>query len=377
MAIETIDLSKKFGNVTAVDNLSIEFADNSLNVLIGPSGCGKTTTLRMLNRLIEPTSGDIQFDGVSIIDIDPIELRRSIGYVIQEIGLFPHMTIYENIATVPRLLKWDESRIRNRVRELLDLVNMDPDRFPEQYPAQLSGGQRQRIGVARGLAADPQILLMDEPFGAIDPINREKLQDSFMEIQREIQKTIVFVTHDIREAVKLADKIAILREGRLVQYDDTIRLINSPKNEFVESLLGADRALKGLELVKVRDNYDTEYFSVNLQETRTSTVGEILKLLTEAERPFAFVKNAKDHLEGYVLRRDLEQSKADEPATEHLRSIDSIRQFATLMEAISLMVTAGITAVPVVDDRGRMLGVIRFSSVFKKVEEMAGTAGEE
>jgi osmoprotectant transport system ATP-binding protein len=377
MAIETIDLTKEFGEVMAVDKLSIEFADNSLNVLIGPSGCGKTTTLRMLNRLIEPTSGDIRFDGVSIIDINPIELRRSIGYVIQEIGLFPHMTIYENIATVPRLLKWKESRIRERVKELLELVNMDPDRFPDQYPAQLSGGQRQRIGVARGLAADPQILLMDEPFGAIDPINREKLQDSFMEIQREIQKTIVFVTHDIREAVKLADKIAILRKGRLVQYDDTIRLINNPANEFVESLLGADRALKGLELVKVRDNYDTAYFSVNLQDTRTSTVGEILNVLQEADRPFAFVKNAKDGLEGYVLRRELEQSDKDEPAKEHVRPIDSIQQFATLMEAISLMVTAGITAVPVVDDRGRMLGVIRFSSVFKKVEEMAGNAEGE
>jgi osmoprotectant transport system ATP-binding protein len=376
MAIETKSLTKKFGDVMAVDDLSIQFADNSLNVLIGPSGCGKTTMLRMLNRLIEPTSGDILFDGVSIIDIDPIELRRSIGYVIQEIGLFPHMTIYENIATVPRLLGWKESRIRDRVGELLELVNMDPERFPTQYPAQLSGGQRQRIGVARGLAADPQILLMDEPFGAIDPINREKLQDSFMEIQRAIQKTIVFVTHDIREAVKLADKIAILRQGRLEQYDDTIRLINNPKNEFVESLLGADRALKGLDLVKVRDTYDPDYFSVSMKDAATSSVKDVAKLLEDAGRPFAFVKDRNDKLQGYVLRRDLEQADGREHAEEHLRPIESVRQNTTLMEAISLMVTSGITAVPVVDDRDRMLGVMRFTTVFKKVEEMAH-AGEE
>ncbi len=370
MPIEVVNLTKKYGDLVAVDDLTITFEDESLNVLIGPSGCGKTTLLKTLNRLLNISSGDIRYDGVSILDIDPIHLRRTIGYVIQEIGLFPHMTIYENIAVVPRLLRWQENRIKNRVQELLEMVNLDPDEYTYKYPAQLSGGQRQRIGVARGLAADPQYLLMDEPFGAIDPINREILQDSFLEIQREIKKTIVFVTHDIREAVKLGDKIAILDRGSLVQYDETMSILNEPANEFVEDLLGSDRALKGLELLRVEDSYDTSYF--NLDDT-TST-SEAAAALENENRTFGFVKDGRNKLLGYVLLKDLKRADSDKPCTDHLHSAPSVKAMSTLMEAISMMVTNGITSAPVVDSKDRLLGVVRFRDLFARVSDLADQA---
>lgn len=375
VGIDCIDLTKRYGRVTAVDHLSLAFDEHKLNILIGPSGCGKTTVLTMLNGLTPMTSGDIRYDDVSIRDINPIELRRSVGYVIQEIGLFPHMTVYDNIATVPRLLKWPEAKIRYRVNELLELVNLRPEEFRGKFPSQVSGGQRQRIGVARGLAADPKILLMDEPFGAIDPINREKLQASFLEIQNHIQKTIIFVTHDIREAVKLGDKIAILRQGRLVQYDDTIKVINQPANEFVENLLGSDRALKGLELVRVRDNYNTDFFSLPSQEALD--ISEARRRLRDAERPFAFLRDRNGRRSGYVLGRDLDRSAADRPLAELVKPIESIQPAGTLLEAITLMVTTGLTSVPVVDDHDRMVGVLHFRHIFDKVEEMADATERE
>jgi osmoprotectant transport system ATP-binding protein len=371
MAIECIDLTKHYGDVVAVDKLNLRFEEHKLSILIGPSGCGKTTVLKMLNALIPHTGGDIQYDGVSISDIDPIDLRRRIGYVIQEIGLFPHMTVYENIATVPRLLKWPEDKIRKRVDELLDLVNLDPGAFKTKFPSQVSGGQRQRIGVARGLAADPKILLMDEPFGAIDPINREKLQDSFLEIQRHIQKTIIFVTHDIREAVKLGEKIAILRMGKLIQYDDTIKVINQPENEFVENLLGSDRALKGLELVRVHEIYDQKFFFLPTEEQLSTR--KALEMLQSEQRSFAFLRTPKGKLYGYVLARDLERDRDGRTVDDLAKSVETIQLYGTLMEAITLMVTTGLTSVPVVDDRNSMLGVIRFRDVFEKVEALAGT----
>ncbi len=374
MSIECINLTKRYGNVLAVDKLNITFDEHKLSILIGPSGCGKTTVLTMLNHLTSITDGDIRYDGVSIKDIDPIELRRSIGYVIQEIGLFPHMTVYENIATVPRLLRWPEEKIRKRVDELLELVNLAPDQFRNKFPSEVSGGQRQRIGVARGLAADPEFLLMDEPFGAIDPINRERLQDSFLEIQRRIQKTIVFVTHDIREAVKLGDKIAILRQGRLIQYDETLTVINQPENEFVENLLGSDRALKGLELVRVRDSFDTNFFS--LPAGNALTAKKALEQLRAEHRTFGFLKTQEGRLWGYVLARDLERADSEHSIDDLAKSVESILPYGTLMEAITLMVTTGLTSVPVVDDHDIMQGVIRFRDVFDKVAELAGTADE-
>jgi len=238
----------------AVECLSLEIPAGAICVLVGPSGCGKTTAMRMINRLIDPTSGDILLGGGSILDRKPAELRREIGYAIQQIGLFPHQTIAQNIATVPRLLGWPKDRIRARVDELLDLVGLDPGLVRERYPAQLSGGQRQRVGVARALAVDPPVLLMDEPFGAIDPITRERLQNEFLRLQAEIRKTIVFVTHDIDEALKMGDFVAVMKQGgRLAQYAPPAELLMEPADEFVEQFVGADRALKRLALQRVRD----------------------------------------------------------------------------------------------------------------------------
>ena len=247
----TLDrLSKSFdGGRAAVDGLSLTINPGEICVLIGPSGCGKTTTMRMINRMVEPDAGRIEVAGSDVTRIDAVALRRSIGYVIQQVGLFPHMTIGENIATVPKLLGWDAARIGKRVAELLALVQMEPALYLNRFPRELSGGQKQRVGVARALAADPPVMLMDEPFGAIDPITRASLQDEFLRILRELGKTIVFVTHDIDEAIRMGSRIAILRAGKLVQYDTPERILARPADAFVEAFVGKDRSLKRLALL--------------------------------------------------------------------------------------------------------------------------------
>jgi osmoprotectant transport system ATP-binding protein len=238
----------------AIDHLSFEVPAGDICVLVGPSGCGKTTAMRMVNRMTEMTEGDILLDGKSVNSFKPPDLRRQIGYVIQQVGLFPHQTIGQNIATVPGLLGWDKQRIRARVDELLELVALEPDVFRDRYPSQLSGGQRQRVGVARALAVDPPLMLMDEPFGAIDPINRGRLQNQFLRLQEQIRKTVVFVTHDIDEALKMGDRIAVMKEGGvLAQYATPQELLESPADDFVESFVGADRGLKELALHRVRE----------------------------------------------------------------------------------------------------------------------------
>jgi osmoprotectant transport system ATP-binding protein len=366
MSIEFKNVVKEYEEgFKAVDNLSITFEDKKLTILIGPSGCGKTTTLKMINRLIEKTDGEIVVDGTSLDEIDPIRLRRSIGYVIQEIGLFPHMTVFDNIAVTPRLMKWDESRIKKHVFELLDLVNLEPSDYAEKYPAQLSGGQRQRVGVARGLASDPKIVLMDEPFGAIDPINREKLQDGFLEIQSKIEKTIIFVTHDIREAIKLGDKIAILDDGKLVQYADTMTVVQEPANEFVEDLLGADRALKGLELVRVRETYVPG--GKWIEDTGDCKVKKAKDFLIDEGRKFAYVVDGSKRLKGYVMLKQLNKASDEEPLKKYLRSIETIQPLSNLMEAMSLIMNTGLSSLPVVDDKERLLGTLRFKDLVNLV----------
>jgi osmoprotectant transport system ATP-binding protein len=235
-----------------VNDLSFEVPEGEICVLVGPSGCGKTTSMRMVNRLIEITQGEILIDGEPNTSMSGTQLRRKIGYAIQQIGLFPHRTIADNIGTVPNLLGWDKDRIKSRVDELLNTVGLSPDEYRDRYPAELSGGQQQRVGVARALAADPPIMLMDEPFGAVDPITREGLQDEFLRIQQDIKKTIVFVTHDIDEAIKMGDKIAILKQGGvLAQYDTPENILSKPDSEFVSSFVGGDRVLKRLSLTRV------------------------------------------------------------------------------------------------------------------------------
>ncbi|MBA2575279.1 MAG: betaine/proline/choline family ABC transporter ATP-binding protein [Euzebyaceae bacterium] len=247
-------VTKRFDDGTVgVADLSLDVPEGQVVVLVGPSGCGKTTTMRMVNRMIEPTEGTITVDGRDVMATDPAELRRRIGYVIQQIGLFPHRTIAENIATVPGLIGWDRARTAERVRELIDTVGL-PEGVADRYPHQLSGGQRQRVGVARALAADPPIMLMDEPFGAVDPIVRTRLQDEFLRLQAAVRKTIVFVTHDIDEAIRMGDRIAIFREGgHLEQFDTPTAILAEPANDFVTDFLGAERGLKRLALIPVSD----------------------------------------------------------------------------------------------------------------------------
>ncbi len=237
----------------AVDDLSLHIPEGMTVALIGPSGCGKTTTMRMINRLVDPTMGRILVGGEDVTRMDPILLRRRIGYVIQQVGLFPHMTIGQNIAAVPKLLGWDPARIARRTEELLHLVGLDPKEMLKRYPRQLSGGQRQRVGVARALAADPPVLLMDEPFGALDPIARTRLQTEFHQILKQVRKTVVLVTHDLDEATRLGDRIAIMNSGKIVQYDTPVAVLSHPADAFVENFVGIDRALKRLSLFTVGD----------------------------------------------------------------------------------------------------------------------------
>ncbi len=249
--VEFRDVTKRYADQVAVDRLSFTVPAGRICILVGPSGSGKTTSLKMVNRLIEPTAGAILIDGQDVLQDDPVQLRRRIGYVIQQVGLFPHQTIAENVATVPRLLGWTRQRTDARVTELLALVGLDPGRYARRYPAQLSGGERQRAGVARALAAEPPVMLMDEPFGAVDPIVRDRLQGELLRIQRELGTTILFVTHDIDEAIRLGDRVAIMREGRLVQYAPPGELIAHPADDFVAQFVGADRGLKRLEVLTV------------------------------------------------------------------------------------------------------------------------------
>ena len=241
----------------AVDDLSLDIPEGRTVVLIGPSGCGKSTTLRMVNRLIEPDAGTVSEDGRDVRDFPPEQLRRHVGYAIQGVGLFPHFSVAENIAVVPKLLGWDAERTSARITELLELVGLSASDYADKYPDELSGGEAQRVGVARALAADPPVLLMDEPFGAVDPLTRERLQAEFVAIQARLRKTVVFVTHDIDEAVKLGDHIAIMREGRLVQYDTPERILAYPADEFVAGFVGAERALKRLSLAPVSEALDS------------------------------------------------------------------------------------------------------------------------
>ncbi|WIV66404.1 ABC transporter ATP-binding protein [Natrialbaceae archaeon AArc-T1-2] len=247
-------VTKQYADGTvAIEDVSFTVEEGTTTVLVGPSGCGKTTTMKLVNRLEDPTEGTVYRDGTPISEFDPIELRRNTGYVIQEIGLFDHMTVGDNVATVPKLNDWDEEAIDARVDELLELMDLPPAKYRNQHPTELSGGQRQRVGVARALASDPDVLLMDEPFGALDPITRESLQDEFLKIQDELETTILFVTHSIDEALKMGDRIAIFDVGEVVQYDTPQTILDEPKSEFVEDFIGSDRPLKKLKVTRVED----------------------------------------------------------------------------------------------------------------------------
>ena len=292
MTIRLEKVTKLFPGVArpAVDALDLTIESGQVCVLIGPSGCGKTTTMRMVNRLIEPTSGRIFVGDRDVTQADPVALRRHIGYVIQQIGLFPHMTIAQNVATVPKLLGWEPARIKARIAEMLDLVGLDPGQFLDRYPRHLSGGQRQRVGVARALAADPPVMLMDEPFGAVDPIVRGRLQEEFLAILKRLNKTVILVTHDIDEAIRMGDVVAILKDGRLVQYDTPDRLLAAPANDFVADFVGADRALRRLSLVRATEAVEPGEAADGFALPGTLSVREVLSALLAEGREGATIR---------------------------------------------------------------------------------------
>jgi len=292
MTIRLDKVTKLFPGVArpAVDALDLTIETGQVCVLIGPSGCGKTTTMRMVNRLIEPTSGRILVGGQDVTEADPVALRRHIGYVIQQIGLFPHMTIAQNVATVPKLLGWEPARIKARVAEMLELVGLDPAQFLDRYPRHLSGGQRQRVGVARALAADPPVMLMDEPFGAVDPIVRGRLQEEFLAILKRLNKTVILVTHDIDEAIRMGDVVAILKDGRLVQYDTPDRLLAAPANDFVADFVGADRALRRLSLVRAMEAVERGEAADGFALPGSLSLREVLSALLAEGRDAATIR---------------------------------------------------------------------------------------
>ena len=346
----------------AVDSVSLTVPQGEICVFIGPSGCGKTTLMRLINRLIPLTSGSISVNGQDIMTLDPIELRRHIGYAIQQVGLFPHMTVRDNIATVPKLLGWTKAKINERVDELLDLVNLDPKEFRDRYPRQLSGGQAQRIGVARAMAADPTTMLMDEPFGAIDPINREVLQDEFLRIQAKLKKTIIFVTHDINEAIKMGQRIALLKDGQLVQAGLPDELLNRPVNEFAKSFVGADRVLKRLNLLKVRDAMMLN--PVHCLEEDMSE--KVLEQMIKNDLYFLIVADGDQKLLGYVNQYDLRGHKGK--VGDVLRKLTlTVSQERNLKEALSQMLSYDLGILVAVDEEGHIQGVLNSATLFKLV----------
>ena len=338
----------------AVEDLSIEVPAGKICVLVGPSGCGKTTSLKMVNRLIEPTSGRILIDGLDAAARDVTELRRSIGYVIQQVGLFPHQTVGENVATVPRLLGWAEDRRRERSDELLQLVGLDPAVQRGRYPSQLSGGERQRVGVARALAADPPLMLMDEPFGAVDPIVRERLQNEFLRLQADLAKTILFVTHDIDEAIKMGDLVAVMEVGgKLAQFGTPDEILANPASDFVARFVGADRGLKRLALTRVE--------ALNLRPAVTARVGDDSsharqRILTD---PFEYLLlvDAGSRPIGWIGQRQVPSSGA---LTEAMASAMSplFDRRTTLKDALAMLIDAEVQVGIVVDDRGAVQGLV-------------------
>ncbi|MDF3833796.1 ABC transporter ATP-binding protein, partial [Cupriavidus basilensis] len=360
--IELDQLTKTFrqkdgAEVRAVDAVSLTVPKGEICVFLGPSGCGKTTTLKMINRLIQPSSGRVLIDGEDTSRVDEVTLRRKIGYVIQQIGLFPNMTIEENIMVVPRLLGWDKKRSRERARELMSMVQLDPDRMLTRYPRELSGGQQQRIGVIRALAADAPVLLMDEPFGAVDPINRESIQNEFFQMQRQLGKTVIMVSHDIDEAIKLGDRVAVFRRGKLVQFDHPDALLAHPADDFVQAFVGHDNTLKRLLLVRAGDAATmAQHCSAEMP------LAQAFGLMDEADVRHLPVVDAAQRALGFVTRRDARAGQGV--------CADAMRPFAAtaafdehLRIVLSRMYQHNTSWLPVVDADGAYLGEVTQESI--------------
>jgi osmoprotectant transport system ATP-binding protein len=372
--LELRDLTKVFDGAArpAVDGVSLTIPPGSVCVLIGPSGCGKTTTMRMVNRLIEPTSGDVLIGGRPVRDMPAAELRRGIGYVIQHVGLMPHLTVAANVQTVPRLLGWGRDVMDARMRELLVLVGLDPDEYAGRYPAELSGGQQQRVGLARALAADPPVMLMDEPFSAVDPITRERLQNDFLRLHRTMPKTVVFVSHDIDEAVKMADLIVIMREGRIVRAGAPAEILAAPGDDFVADFVGSDRALKSLSLIRVGDRALRPAPSVTGGTPWAEVAARIATgdldpvdgslLVTRYGQPRGWVAVSRVEAEGVV---------PDAVTTSGLAVLDGV---GTLRDALSALLGAGAQTGVVADGEGRATGLLSVQEISRAMPRAGAQA---
>lgn len=372
--IEFKDVTKKYDDgFEALHQINLHVQEGEIFSLIGPSGCGKTTTMKMINRLIEPTSGQILVEGEDIKKKDPVQLRRNIGYVIQQIGLMPHMTIGDNIALIPKLKKWPKEKYLKRVDELLDLVGMDPTVYKGRYPSELSGGQQQRIGVIRALAGDPHIILMDEPFSALDPISREQLQDELIKLQEEIHKTIVFVTHDMDEALKISTRIAIMREGRIIQVDTPDKILRRPKDKFVREFIGEKRLNAQV----------SDPIAVDLMQDRIVTIGprrglaEALQVTKKEKVDKLFVVNKEKELLGVVNLEDLTKHYQEEDKTIAdimNREVLKVYTDQTMSEITDLFANKDVNAIPVVGE-GKVRGLITKASIIQGIAEWGQKRG--
>ncbi len=372
MLVRFENVTMSYGEHEVLRSLNLHIEEGQLVVLIGPSGCGKTTTLQLINRLIKPTSGSIYIDGKDISTVNPVELRRGIGYVIQEIGLFPHMTIEQNIEIVPKLLGWDADRRRTRTKELLRLVDMD-ERYLSSYPSELSGGQQQRIGLLRALAVEPPIILMDEPFGALDPITREALQEEIMSLQKKLKKTIVFVTHDMDEAIKLADTIVLMKDGEIVQAASPKALLSNPANAFVEQFIGRHRLYSG----KADTVADVMRENAACVQPNVSLV-ESIALMRRKRVPSLFVVDGDVHLLGHITVENIRNAGKPEDAPISDIDFDKIAAFTadcSAKDVFDLMMRERLDAVPVVDPDRRVVGVVTRSSMVESLAHVVWRDG--
>ena len=366
--IELVELTKTFPGQKspAVDRLNLSVRRGEIVVLVGPSGCGKTTSMELINRLIEPTSGHIILDGKDVTHGNPDELRRQIGYVIQETGLLPHRTIAQNIGTVPKLVGWDKDRIATRVDELLGMVGMDPDAYRSRYPKELSGGQRQRVGVARAMAADPPVMLMDEPFGAIDPITRDRLQNEFLRLQQQIQKTIIFVTHDIDEAIKMGDRIAVLRDqSHIAQFDTPENLLTNPADDYVSDFIGAGASLKRLNLSRIRDlevESDAPVGSV------TDDPADLRRVLAASDWSAMLLLDAQRRPARWASMSDLK--RGGDLSQAGLKAKALVEPHATLADALNELITSNGGCAIVVDGDGVYQGIVDLETIMSAVRTM-------
>lgn len=378
--IQIKEVTKTYdGKSRVVDRLNLTINKGEFIVLIGESGCGKTTTMKMINRLIDYTSGHIYIDGKEIKDISPFELRRRIGYVIQKVGLFPHMTVGENIELVPKLKKWNKKKRKERAMELLNLVDLPGEEYYYRYPNELSGGQQQRIGVARALAINPDIILMDEPFSALDPLTREQLQNELLKLQEELSKTIVFVTHDMDEALKLGDKIAVMKDGVILQYDTPENILKHPKNEYVEYFVGKDRLWRSPEMVYAKDIMNKNVIKIGMNRTPAHAM-EVMR--DKKVTTLAVVNNQLDKPQevlGFVTRSELKYANHHEIKMKDIMntSIHTIKETMNMVEVLAYMSTNKLHHVFVTDENGLLTGVVSESSIINLITEIATDYEEE